>query len=338
MTRRWMVPLILVVFVVISIGFAFKFIKRDKKPKIVVVLQELNTDHSKIVKAGIEKGFVDFDIDGKVIAPDSKYSASNQVTMLKEVLKQKPDALIVTPTQSSAAIPVFKEFQKKNIPVIMLNQDAQWENQTTFVGTDPLRLGKLAGELLSSLTQPGDQVAFIFETKDNFVENDQIKTAKEVLESVGVKVVMEQQGHDEFGNMKSGMSNILHNYPDIKGVFATNDSIALNALKVIEEKELKIPIIGTEGVGEMLKAIDEKRLDVTLSQNPYDTGYLSVDIALKVIKGEYIEKRIDGGVDIITKDNAKSRIDFYKKEVFNKIYQVKIGYFIGRWSELVRKL
>jgi ribose transport system substrate-binding protein len=317
MTRRWMVPLILVVFVVISIGFAFKFIKRDEKPKIVVVLQELNSDHSKIVKAGIEKGFADFDLDGKVIAPDSKYSASKQVTMLKEVLKQKPDALIVTPSQSSAAIPVLKEFQNKNIPVIMLNQDAQWENQTTFVGTDPLRLGELAGALLSSLTQPGDQVAFIFETKDNLVHNDQIKKAKEALESVEVEVVMEQQVYDEFGNEKSGMSSILQNYPDIKGVFATNDSIALNALKVIEEKELKIPIIGTEGVGEMLEAIEEERLDVTLSQNPYDTGYLSVEIALKVIKGENIEKRIDGGVDIVTKHNAKSRMDFYKKEVFN---------------------
>ncbi|WP_227940024.1 sugar ABC transporter substrate-binding protein [Alkalihalobacillus deserti] len=309
--------MILVVFVVISIGFAVTFSKRDEKPKIVVVLQELNSVHSKIVNAGLEKGFADFDLDGKVIAPDTKYSTAEQITMLKDVLKQKPDALIVTPIQSSATIPVFKEFQKKNIPVIMLNQDARWENQTTFVGTDPLRLGKMAGALLSSLTQPGDQVVFIFETKDNSVENDQIKGAKETLERVGVEVVIEQQGQDELGNERSGMSNILQNYPDIKGVFATNDSIALNALKVIEEKELKIPIIGTEGVGEMLEAIEEERLDVTLSKNPYDTGYLSVRMALKAIKGEYIEKRIDGGVDIVTKENAKMRIDFYEKEVFN---------------------
>jgi ribose transport system substrate-binding protein len=79
--------IILEVFVVISIGFAVKLIKRDEKPKIVVVLQELNTVHSKIVKAGIEKGFEDFDLDGEVIAPDSKYPASKQVTMLKDVLK-----------------------------------------------------------------------------------------------------------------------------------------------------------------------------------------------------------------------------------------------------------
>jgi ribose transport system substrate-binding protein len=309
--------MILVVIGIISIGFAVKYIKRDEKPKIVVVLQELNTDHSKIVKAGLEKGFADFDLDGHVIAPDLKDSASKQATILKDVLKQEPDALIVTPTQSSANINVFKEFQNKNIPVIMLTQDARWENQTTFVGTDPRRLGKKAGALLSSLTQPGDQVAIIFETKDNSDENDQISEAKKVLESVGVEVVIEQQGQDESGNVKSGMSNILQNYPDIKGVFATNDSIALNALKVVEEKGLKIPVIGTEGVGEMLKTIEEGRLDVTLSKNPYDTGYLSVEMALKAIKGEYIDKRIDGGVDIVTKENAKIRLDFYENEVFN---------------------
>jgi ribose transport system substrate-binding protein len=189
----------------------------------------------------------------------------------------------------------------------MLNQDARWENQTTFVGTDPIKLGKMAGALLSSLTQPGDQVAFIFETKNNIVENVQMKEAKEVLESVGVEVVIEHQGIDEFGNVKSGMSNILQNYPGVKGVFATNDSIALRALKVVEEKELKIPIIGTEGVGEMLEAIEEERLDVTFSQNPYDTGYLSVYMALKAIKGVSLKENKNESEQILL-DKQSQRV------------------------------
>jgi ribose transport system substrate-binding protein len=41
-------------------------------------------------------------------------------------------------------------------------------------------------------------------------------------------------------------------------------------------------------------------------------GYLSVERALKAIKGEPGQKRIDSGVDLITQDNAKQRLDFMK--------------------------
>lgn len=314
MKNKWMIPLIFAGFIIISIGF----LKGDDKPKVVAVLQELNTDHSKIVKAGIEKGFADFDIDGKVMAPNLHGPASKQVTMLKDVLKQKPDALIVTPIQSSAAIPVLKEYQKRGIPVLMLNQDARWTEQTTFIGTDHLKLGKIAGEVLSSTLQPGDQVVFIFDTKDHSFENDWIKGAKENLGNIGVEIITRNQAYDKSDNLKSVISNIMHTYPNIKGMFVTNDNIALNALKVVEEKELKIPVIGTYENWEMLKAVEEEKLSVALSQNPYDTGYLSVEQALKAIKEEHVEKRIDSGVDIITKDNAKANINFYEKIVFKQ--------------------
>ncbi|GAA3312845.1 hypothetical protein GCM10020331_001550 [Ectobacillus funiculus] len=61
----------------------------------------------------------------------------------------------------------------------------------------------------------------------------------------------------------------------------------------------------------MLKAVEEEKLNVALAQNPYDMGYVSVEQALRAIKGEHVDKRIDSGVDIVTKDNAKSRIDFF---------------------------
>ncbi|MFP3125721.1 sugar ABC transporter substrate-binding protein [Ectobacillus funiculus] len=316
MMKKWMVPLVFVVFLTVAIGFTAKFLKRDEKPKVVVVLQELNTDLSKTIKAGIEKGFADFDIDGKVMAPDSQDSASNQIVLLKDVLKQKPDALIIIPIQSPASIPVFKEYQKRNIPVLMLYQDACWKDQTTFIGTDHLRLGKIAGELLSSFLQPGDQVVIIHDTKTNPAVNDRVMGAKETLGDGGIEIVAEQRGDDESRNVKLVISNILQTYPNIKGVFATNDNIALDALKAIEEKDLKIPVVGTDGTRGMLKAVEEEKLNVALAQNPYDMGYVSVEQALRAIKGEHVDKRIDSGVDIVTKDNAKSRIDFYKHKVF----------------------
>ncbi|GAA3318475.1 hypothetical protein GCM10020331_021420 [Ectobacillus funiculus] len=42
-------------------------------------------------------------------------------------------------------------------------------------------------------------------------------------------------------------------------------------------------------------------------------GYIGVEQALRAINGETVVTRIDSGVDIITTDNAKEKLDFSKK-------------------------
>lgn len=51
----------------------------------------------------------------------------------------------------------------------------------------------------------------------------------------------------------------------------------------------------------------------TVAQNPYDMWYISVETAWKVIKGEKVSKTVDTGIDLITKDNTKQKLDFLKK-------------------------
>ncbi|GAA3334267.1 hypothetical protein GCM10020331_101560 [Ectobacillus funiculus] len=49
-------------------------------------------------------------------------------------------------------------------------------------------------------------------------------------------------------------------------------------------------------------------------------GYVGVENALKAIKGTKVQKkRIDSGVDIITKDNAGEKLDFSRKDSGAKI-------------------
>ena len=109
------------------------------------------------------------------------------------------------------------------------------------------------------------------------------------------------------------MEIVLQQHPDLKGVVASTDYIALPALKVIQDHGLEIPVTGTDGITEMLELIEKGTFSSAVVQNPYDMGYLSVQTALRVSKGETVNKKIDSGVDVITKENVKQRIDFYNK-------------------------
>lgn len=304
--------LIALIISVISIAFIYKQYFVEEKPKVVVVLRTLNIQYWEIIRAGAEKGFKDFGIDGKVMAPKSE-SVEEQRVMLGNVLKERPDVLIVSPINTHELIPELEEFVKQDIPVLFIHADDDWKNKTAYIGSDNLDLGKKAGLLMASQLQPGDQVALLGRTAS--IDHKRLKGAKASLEAVGIKIATEIKGLsiNNPEEIEKRMELVLQEHPDLKGVITSTDYIALPALKVIQKQGLEIPVTGTDGITEMLELIEKGTLSSAVVQNPYDMGYLSVDTALKVIKGEKVNKQIDSGVDFITKGNAKQRIDFLNR-------------------------
>ncbi|WP_342045838.1 sugar ABC transporter substrate-binding protein [Bacillus sp. OTU530] len=313
MKKRWIVPLVFTVILIAMISLVAQFLKGNDKPKVIIVLKRLDIEYWKAFEAGAKKAFRDFDIDGTVTAPASIYPITNQANLLKKVLKQHPDALIVAPTHIQVANPVLMEYKKQHIPVFLTATDVEWEYQASYIGTDNFTLGKTAGELLGSMLQPGDQVAILLGKIDDQAMIDQKNGAKKILEDAGIMIVAEPVGYDRLGNPKPVLENVLQDYPNLKGVVATSDRLALEALKVVEEKELKISIVGTDGLTDMVESVKKGELSATVAHNPYDMGYLSVEQAYKAIKGDTIGKRVDSGIEIITHDNAQERLDFLKK-------------------------
>lgn len=304
--------LISTVFLCILISLLIKSLVKDNEPKIVVVLKSLETESEywKIVGAGAKKAFEDFNIDGQVIAPNHEYNVTEQVDILKDVFKEKPDALILASIEPSATIPILKEYKNNNIPVLFVDTEGDWNGQTMYIGTDNYTLGERSGQLLGSMLQPGNQVAFIH---SKIVNPDMVKRlngARDALEPIKIEVIKELPADNESGEVKVAVSNILQSFPNIKGIFAADDAIAIHTMEELKDRGFNIPVVGTDGTIKMLKEVKEERVSATIAQNPYDMGYLSVEKALKAIKGDPLEKRVDSGVDIIIKENSDDRIDF----------------------------
>ncbi|OIJ19137.1 hypothetical protein BKP45_14305 [Anaerobacillus alkalidiazotrophicus] len=311
MSKRWIFFLAIVLITVIISSIWNP--TRNVKPKIVVVLKELDSNpYWYIVKAGAEKGFEDFNIDGLVFAPSNEYKIEEQENLLESLLKQNPDALIVSPIEESI-ISLLKKFNEKNIPVLLIDTDDPWENKTSYIGTNNFDLGKLGGALLGTQLQPGDKVALITGDIEQVVIGDRIVGAKTSLEAAGITTILKTDVPNNPLQAKSEMENLLDKHPDINGVYATTDILAIASHEIINKNGYNKPVIGADGIVEMIKLIENETLSGTVAQNPYDMGYLSVETAVRAIKGENVEMYVDSGVDIIVRGNATHRKDFIKK-------------------------
>lgn len=283
------------------------------KPKVTVVLKTLSSQYWKFVEAGAKQAFKDQGVDGEVIGPSSESQVIEQVNMMQDVLSKGTDALVVAPSQPSTAIPVLEKFANKGIPVLLVDTDVKWDGKTTFIGTQNYTAGQKAGETLASMVKKGGHIALIAGALGNPATDDRIKGAKDYLEKHGYKIVAEQPADSDRAKGMSVMTNILQTNPDLDGVYAANDDMALGALRAVKAANKKIPVIGTDGTVEAVQSIIDGGLAATIAQMPYDMGYQGVVNAVKAIKGEKVNKRIDSGVDVINKDNAAEKIKKLKE-------------------------
>ncbi|MEH7417462.1 sugar ABC transporter substrate-binding protein [Neobacillus drentensis] len=308
MKKKRLILVVSAVFICGLLGYFYKVFAVER-PTVAVVLKESKSEYWSIMASGFEKGFKNFGVKGTIFTPDQNHE--DQLSLLKKVLKEKPDALIFSPEDPPASIPILKEFKKEHIPVLIVDTEVNWSGQTSFIGTDNLSLGEKAGEVLSSMLQPGDKVALIGWISNDSVSDERIQGAKQAIDTVGMDTITEKiHYYDEDAKVIPLTAKLIKIHPDIKGFFASNDTMALEVLKYLNKKGLKMPVIGADGIIDMLKYVENGTLKGSIAQNPYDIGYISVENALKTIKGQEVEKKINSDVDIITSDNAKSKIEF----------------------------
>jgi ribose transport system substrate-binding protein len=287
--------------------------KDDGKIKIGVVLKSLNNDYWKFVEAGAKEAAEKYGVEVEVLGPPAETNFEEQIRMMEDQITKGVDALVVAPSQPKAAIPTFNKAKEAGIPVILIDTDADFGDKVSFIGTENYEAGKLAGKYIADLLNNGDKVAIIRGAMGDNTHNQRTDGAKEIFDSKGIQSIVQPADSDR-AKAVSVTENILTSNPDVKVVYATSDEMALGALKAVKSagKTDQIKVIGFDGSPEGLQSILDGGLTASIAQKPYMIGFTGVEAGLKVAKGESVEKRIDTGADVITKDNAKELLDQYK--------------------------
>ncbi|MCP3773800.1 LacI family transcriptional regulator [Paenibacillus sp. MZ04-78.2] len=98
-----------------------------------------------------------------------------------------------------------------------------------------------------------------------------------------------------FFRLDGGMAaveNLMQRHPDIDGIFAGNDTMAIGALKKLQRMGIKVPdqvaLCGFDGID--LTQIVEPEI-TTIAQPIYDMGMLSTRLLIKKIEGEIQEEQ-----------------------------------------------
>lgn len=259
--------------------------------------------------------------DVKLVIADAQQDNSKQVAQVETFIRQKPDLLIVAPNERAALTAIMGQAMETRIPTICLERDILQPNYTSYIHSDNMAIGRLAGQYIVDQLQKknGKPAGNVVQIRGLLGVEGEMKRdggAKEILSKYpDIKIVAEPVADWIQAKGKDRMTEVLRSQPKIDIVYGHNDPMAIGAYLAAKElgRDKEMIFVGVDGLGGPAGGI-KKVIDGVLGATfvyPLCVDK-TVEIALKMIRDPSFkpEKDIQIPSVMVTPENAP---DLYKK-------------------------
>ena len=238
--------------------------------------------------------------DVKLTIVDAKYNAAKQANDIKDFILKKVSVIIVNPVDSAGIAPSVAAAKKAGITVISLDRTVIGESVASQIASDNVSGGKIAGSYLLKLVGENADIAELQGSQGTSAATDRGKGFHEAVDGKA-NVVASVTANFKREEGRIATENILRANPNIKGIFAHNDEMALGALEAAAAAGKNIVIVGFDAIDDALAAVKEGRMAATVAQMPAKMGKTAVQTAIKLMNGEKVPSSIPITVMLITK-------------------------------------
>ncbi|MDN7241972.1 ribose ABC transporter substrate-binding protein RbsB [Planococcus sp. N028] len=238
------------------------------------------------------------ELGAKLSVVDAQDNASKQASDVEDLIQQGVDMIMINPVDSEAVAAAVESANSANIPVITVDRSSAGGEVVSHIASDNIAGGEMAGEHLLSLVGEDALVAELEGVPGSSAARERGEGFNNVAKD-SMEVAAKQTANFNRSEGLSVMENILQANPDIKGVFAHNDEMALGALEAIEASGKDIIVVGFDATDDAAKAVKDGRLAGTIAQKPKMIGEKALETAVQSLKGEKVEASIPVELELI---------------------------------------
>ena len=276
---------------------------------VTMILKNFNNPFFITVREGGELAAKELGINLTVLAPLKANNNEEQTHMVEQAIASGADLVIMCPSDTMGIIPAMEKLQEAEIPVVNLNTRIGGDKRLaeTFVAAEEYQAGFETVKRLAELMDKKGEFILLEGVPGAQTSIDRVKGARAALALYpDIKLVAQQTA--EFNRAK-GMDvaqNLIQAHPNVKGIYACNDEMALGAVEAIAaaNKTGQVIIGGTDGNADARQAIKDCKMALTCFTDPFNQGYQSVMAAAMVLKGEKMPELFGVSVKLLSKDDV----------------------------------
>ncbi len=236
--------------------------------------------------------------------PTKPDSIPEQMSQIEDVVVKKPDAIVFTPVDYKALVPGVEKINAANIPVVNITDRSSAGKFVAFVGADDYSTAlETARYLLKSLNGKGNFI-ILEGVKGALTNTDRVRGFNDALkENPGAKLLASQPANYQRLQALQVMENLLQSHPQIDGVLAANDAMAMGAIEALEGANRTAKIIGINGTKEAVDAIKAGKLLASGDYNGFLQGCIGTIIAARTLRKQPVVSEIVLKPTVVSKEN-----------------------------------
>jgi ABC-type sugar transport system substrate-binding protein len=245
-----------------------------------------------------------------VRAAKSETDLQGQAARLRALVAAKADCYVVNPISGTNLIPPLRGVRRPIVnvdsPVDLAAARRAGVHVTSFIGTNDVAAGTLAGSTMASLLGRKGTVALLGGTAGSINSTHRLTGFMRGIRGTKVRVVARVNAGYVRTAAEVAARQILRTHPRLSGFFAANDLMALGVADALRSVGSATPvkIIGVDGIAEALDAVRGGSISATVSQYPYVMGRMAVEACVAAVRGARLPANVDSPVALVNKSNV----------------------------------
>ena len=241
-------------------------------------------------------------------------SIEQQIGIIQNLIKEKVDAIVIAPADSTELIPILKEAQDAGIVVINIDNRLNREvsQEVGLVGVPFISVDNVQGAYLSAkymsqeITSPTKVIILEGIRSAQNAEDRKNGALKAFGENSNIEVVTMESANWKIDEAYNVTSKMFEEDSEIKAIFAANDMMALGALQYLEESNRSdVMVTAYDALAEAKEAIRQDKLLATIDQQAALQAYTGVHYAIRALEGEELPLETIVDVKLVTKENVE---------------------------------
>lgn len=267
------------------------------------------------VRMGAEAAGRDLGVKVYFYAP-SKEDVRAQISQLESYISSKVNGISFGASDPDAIVDTVKKAMDMGIPCVAIDTDAPKSGRIAYIGTGNYEAGRIAGETMAKVLGGRGKVIILTGSLTALNSRERMQGFKDAVSKYPqIKIVDTICDYEDQSKAVANAEAALSAHPDLSGfygVYAFNGPAAALAVERAN-KVGKIKIVCFDTTPEHMEYIKKGVITATIGQRPYMMGYLSVALLYNIARmGEEKalmmipkDRKIDTGVDVVTKDNIE---------------------------------
>src|SRR4051794_22630787 len=291
----------------------------NAKKKLTIAVIPKGTTHEfwKSIHAGANKAAGELTAQGTEVeviwkGPLREDDREQQIQVVEGFAAQGVSGIVLAPLDNRALVRPVADADRAGVPTVIIDSGLESDQFVSFVATDNRKGGTLAADRMGQLLNGKGKVLVL-----RYAEGSASTTEREegFISEVKAKFPeIELVSTDQYAGAtretaKRASENLLNRFADVvQGIFTPNESSTAGMQLALEDigKAGKIFFVGFDTSQRFIDAINANQLHGIVVQNPFNMGYLGVRTMVDSLLGKAVEKKIDTGVMLVTKENLQS--------------------------------